>query len=190
MCDARDCELRVRSVLHVDIVAAARVVGSAPPPAIAEVGDRLCGARLQLAHRRRCHGRRRRRDMVVEMALSDTSRVLEVDIAGHGRDFTLGFEEAGLQVDDVVAQLVVLGLDGLEILVQHVVVADLLFEFFDVAFLALAECSLGGCSQVLVSWVSLSFEPAKKSQKLFCKRCNLQFSYISGNSKGTNAKHT
>lgn len=76
------------------------------------------------------------------MVLGHTGGVLEVDIAGHRRDFALGLEQAGLQVDDVVAQLVVLGLDGLEVLVQQVVVAYLLLEFFDVAFLALAEGSL------------------------------------------------
>jgi len=69
-------------------------------------------------------------------------RVLEVDIARHRWDFALGLEQAGLQVDDVVAQLIVLGLDGLEVLVQHVVITHLLLKLFDVAFLALAERSL------------------------------------------------
>ena len=126
----------------MDIVSAAGIIGPAPPPAVPEVGDGLCGAGLELAHRRGCHGRRGGRDVMVHVVLREAGRVLEVDIARHGRDFALGLEQAGLQVDDVVAQLVVLGLDGLEVLVQHVVVADLLLEFFDVAFLALAERSL------------------------------------------------
>lgn len=54
----------------------------------------------------------------------------------------MGFDEAGLQVDYVVAQLVVFGLDGFVVVVEEVVVAHLLFELLDVAFLALSERTL------------------------------------------------
>lgn len=41
----------------------------------------------------------------------------EVDVGWGLGEFPLRFDEAGLQVDDVVAELVVLGLDGLVVLV-------------------------------------------------------------------------
>ena len=76
----------------------------------------------------------------------------EVDVRGWLREVALRLDESRLEVDDVVSQLVVLGLDGLVVLVQQVVVADLLLELFDVAFFALAERSLCRMnSQVLVS---------------------------------------
>ena len=63
-----------------------------------------------------------------------------------------------MQVDDVVAQLVVFGLDGFVVFMEEVVVADLLFEFLDVAFFALAEGPLVVSSQMLVSWALSWFE--------------------------------
>ena len=90
--------------------------------------------------------------MVVVSEKNARGRLLQVDVAGRLGEVALGLDEARLQVDDVVAQLVVLRLDGLVVLVQQVVVADLLLELFDVAFFALAERSLRRMnSQVLVS---------------------------------------
>lgn len=54
----------------------------------------------------------------------------------------LRFDETRLEVDDVVSQLVVLGLDGLVVFVQQVVVPHLLFELLDVSFFALSERTL------------------------------------------------
>ena len=68
--------------------------------------------------------------------------VVEVDVGGRGGEFCPGLDQAGLEADDVVAQLVVLGLDGFVAVIQGVVLADLLFEAFDVAFFALSEGSL------------------------------------------------
>lgn len=67
---------------------------------------------------------------------------LQVDVAGQLGDFGLVVDETRLQADDVLAQLVVFGLDGLERLGQVVVVLDLLFELADISLLALAECAL------------------------------------------------
>lgn len=47
-----------------------------------------------------------------------------------------------MQINNVVAQLVVLRLNGLEVLRQDLVIADLLFKLFDIAFFTLSECSL------------------------------------------------
>ena len=57
-------------------------------------------------------------------------------------DFSLGLDEAGLKVDDVITELVILGLNGFVVLIQDSVVANLLFELLDVTFFALPECSL------------------------------------------------
>jgi hypothetical protein len=66
----------------------------------------------------------------------------QVDVGWWLREFTLGFDESRLEVDDVVSQLVVLRLDGLVVLVQQGVVADLLLQLLDVSLLALPEGSL------------------------------------------------
>lgn len=55
--------------------------------------------------------RRLGRDMVQTCRLS--VRSIEVDASGRGWDFALGLEQSRLKVDDVVAQLVVFGLQGL-----------------------------------------------------------------------------
>lgn len=47
-----------------------------------------------------------------------------------------------MEIDNVVAELVVLGLNLLEVFAQDLIVAYLLLELLDVAFLALAERSL------------------------------------------------
>ena len=138
-----------------------RIIRATSPPAIVDIGDGLGGAGLQLAHGGRGHRCSRRLGMMVHMTVRSTHRLLEGNIARRLREVALRLDEAGLQVDDVVAQLVVLGLDGFVVLVQQVVVADLLLEFLDVAFFALAERSL---CQVLVSWSSLSFERRKKEK--------------------------
>ena len=74
---------------------------------------------------------------------------MEVDVARGLGEFALGLEEAGLKVDDVVAELVVLGLEGFEVFAEQVIVADLLLEFLDVAFFALSEGSLLGADRVV-----------------------------------------
>jgi hypothetical protein len=63
----------------------------------------------------------------------------EVDVGRRLRELAVGLDEARLQVDDVFAQRVVLGLDGLVVLLEGVELADLLLELLDVAFFALAE---------------------------------------------------
>lgn len=47
-----------------------------------------------------------------------------------------------MKVDDVVSELVVLRLNGLEVLAKHLVIPHLLFELLDVALLPLSESSL------------------------------------------------
>ena len=47
-----------------------------------------------------------------------------------------------MQIDDVVSQLIVLGLNGFEVVIEHLVIADLFFKFLDVAFFPLTESSL------------------------------------------------
>lgn len=68
----------------------------------------------------------------------------EVYVWGRRRKVVVaGADQARLQVDDVFAERVVLGLDLLVGVFEGVEFADLLFELLDVAFLALAECALG-----------------------------------------------
>ena len=155
----RHRELGVGALLHLRVVGAARVVRTAPPPrGAAHVGDRLRGAGLQLAQRRAGHRGGGGGDLVLVRVLllllevevvvraprrrGARHRLGQVDVAGRLGEVALGLDEARLQVDDVVAELVVLRLDGLVVLVQQVVVAHLLLEFLDVAFFALAERSL------------------------------------------------
>ncbi len=45
-------------------------------------------------------------------------------------------------MDNVFAKGVVLGLDGLEVILKGVEVANLFFEFLDITFLSLTERSL------------------------------------------------
>jgi hypothetical protein len=54
----------------------------------------------------------------------------------------LGFQQAGLQVDDVLAQGVVLAHEGLDLILEGVDILDLFLELADVCFLALAEGTL------------------------------------------------
>lgn len=69
-------------------------------------------------------------------------RVREIYIWRRLRIVALGFDKSGLEMDDVFAKGVVLGLDGLEVILEGVEVADLFFEFLDIAFLSLTERSL------------------------------------------------
>ena len=64
--------------------------------------------------------------------------------AGRGRRYlALRLEQSRLQVDDVVAQLVVFRLQRLVQLAQLLKLLDLVLELLDVLLLALAECALG-----------------------------------------------
>lgn len=58
------------------------------------------------------------------------------------RVLVLGLEKATLQLQDVVAESIVLRLDELEILFEGVKVAHFGLELLDIAFFALAESSL------------------------------------------------
>ena len=69
----------------------------------------------------------------------------QVDVRGRLGEFALRLDEARLQVDDVLAQGVVLGLDGLVVVLEGVQLTHLLLKLLDVSFLALAECSLFDC---------------------------------------------
>jgi hypothetical protein len=69
---------------------------------------------------------------------------LKVHVAGWLGTIALSFDEARLQRYDIFSQLVILRLNLLEVLVQELILAYLLFELLDVAFFALAECSLRG----------------------------------------------
>ena len=160
--DAGDGELWVGAVLHLHVERRAGIVGATSAAAIVDVGDGLGGAGLQLAHGGTGHRSGGCGGTVVQVVVRAPARLLQRDVARRLGEVALGFDEARLQVDDVVAQLVVLGLDGLVVLVQQVVVADLLLEFLDVAFFALPE---GALCQALVSWSSLSCPRRKKGKK-------------------------
>ena len=67
---------------------------------------------------------------------------MQVNIGGGLGVFPLGLEKARLEADNVVAQLVVLLLDGFVAIVQGIVLADLRFQAFDVALFSLSERSL------------------------------------------------
>jgi hypothetical protein len=66
----------------------------------------------------------------------------QVDVWWGRREVALAFEEGGLEMDDVFAQRVVLGLQALVLFLQGVELADLLLELLDISFFSLAECSL------------------------------------------------
>ena len=52
--------------------------------------------------------------------------LLQVDVVGSWWEVTLRLDEAGLQVDDVVSELVILGLDCLVVFRKVCIIADLL----------------------------------------------------------------
>ena len=66
----------------------------------------------------------------------------QIHARGRRRHLALGLEQARLEVDDVVAQLVVLCLQTLVHLAQVLELLDLVFELLDVFLFALAECAL------------------------------------------------
>lgn len=70
-----------------------------------------------------------------------------IHVAGWRRDFALRLEQPGLQVDDVVAQLVVFRLHRLEVFAQDLIVSHLLFELLDIALFPLPKRSLEEGSQ-------------------------------------------
>lgn len=66
----------------------------------------------------------------------------EVNAGGRRGDFALSLEQSRLEVDDVVAKLVVLGLERLVQLAQLLKLLDLVLELLDVFLFALAEGAL------------------------------------------------
>ncbi len=68
--------------------------------------------------------------------------MVEVDVRWWWGIFSLGFDEARLKVDDVFPQRVVLGLNGLVIVLQSMQFSNLLFELLDISFFALSKCTL------------------------------------------------
>lgn len=75
--------------------------------------------------------------------------VVENDIGWWLRVLALGLDEPGLEVDDVLAQRIVLCLDSLVVILQIVQIPDLLLELLDISFLALTKGTL------LAGYVSL-----------------------------------
>lgn len=70
------------------------------------------------------------------------NRSRKVDVWWWLRRFDLGVNEPGLQVNDVLSQRIVLSLEHLELLLHLTIVAHLLLELLDVAFLSLTESPL------------------------------------------------
>ena len=56
--------------------------------------------------------------------------------------FALRFDEARLEVDDIIAQLVVFCLNGFVALTEEVIVLNLLFQFLDVSLFPLSKRTL------------------------------------------------
>jgi hypothetical protein len=73
---------------------------------------------------------------------SSLARLESVHVAGWRRHLALRLQESRLEIDDVVAELVVLGLHRLEVFAQDLVVAHLFLELLDIALLSLSKCSL------------------------------------------------
>jgi hypothetical protein len=109
-------------------------------------GDSARRRRLKLAHG--CHGG----DVLAGLLLLLAGALLLVGAAGVGVGevhvgrglwvVALRLDQARLQVDDVLAKGVVLGLDGLEVVLEGVQLADLLLEFLDVTLFPLAKGAL------------------------------------------------
>jgi hypothetical protein len=68
---------------------------------------------------------------------------VQIDAGGGRWDLALSLEQTRLQVDDVVAQLVVLGLERLVQFAKLLELLDLILELFNVLFFALTEGALG-----------------------------------------------
>lgn len=69
-------------------------------------------------------------------------RITKIDLRRWLRILTLRLDEARLEIDDIVAELIIFCLDSLVALLERVVVTDLLLELLDVALFALAEGAL------------------------------------------------
>ncbi len=69
-------------------------------------------------------------------------RMREVDIGRWLGVFALRLDEPRLEMDDILAQRIVLGLDLLVALLQRVQIAHLLLELLNIPFLALTKCPL------------------------------------------------
>ena len=69
-------------------------------------------------------------------------RMVQVYVRRWLGEFALRLDEAGLEADNVVAELVVLCLDGFIAIIKGIVFADLLFQALDVTLFALSERSL------------------------------------------------
>jgi hypothetical protein len=54
----------------------------------------------------------------------------------------LGLEKTGLQVDNILAELVIFSYQGLDLIFEWLDILDLFLEFADVGLLALAEGAL------------------------------------------------
>lgn len=80
--------------------------------------------------------------MAVKLAHGIFAWMAEVDVRGGLREFAMGFDEARLEMNDIFAQRIILRLDGLVIILQRMQLSNLLFQFLDVSFFALAEGSL------------------------------------------------
>ena len=76
------------------------------------------------------------------MLLMASMRMGQVDVWRRLRVFALGLDEARLQMDYVLAQRVVLRLDGLVIVLQRMQLPNLLLELLNVSLFTLSKCSL------------------------------------------------
>ena len=65
-----------------------------------------------------------------------------INVGRRLRKVSLGLDEARLEVDDVITELIILSLNGFVILIQQSIIADLLLKLLDVTFFALPESSL------------------------------------------------
>jgi hypothetical protein len=70
------------------------------------------------------------------------SGLIQVDVLGRRGKLSLGFNESGLKVDDIVPELVVFCLNGFVIFLQCVEIPYLLLQLLDVAFLPLTKRAL------------------------------------------------
>ena len=68
--------------------------------------------------------------------------MVQINVGGWLGVFALGLEQAGLEADDVVTQLVIFLLNSFVAVVEGVVFPDLRFQALDVALFSLSEGSL------------------------------------------------
>jgi hypothetical protein len=84
---------------------------------------------------------------MIYMLFMSRMRMVQVDVWGRLRVFTLRLDESRLQVDNVLAQRVIFRLNRLIIIFQRMQFTDLLLELLDVSLLALSKGSL--CNRCL-----------------------------------------